>query len=484
MSLGGGGGKGGEGSPKRPPTIVSESQSALPCLSPVRVCATPASKLPACQGCNRRWNAPGSTPRPLRVRVALRRGPEWSNMPTTTIPKVLFISGSLGLGHAIRDLAIADELHRVVPGLGLTWLAAGAARTAIEDAGGTLHSRADEFAGLDEAAEAAASGHSLRLDHYGARAEDAWNQHHTFFREIMATEPWDMVIGDETYEIWFPLHDEPPLSCPFVMIYDFVGLWRIGWRERLSRDRTSFSYRQVTDHRLLKRTKSRVLFVGEPEDISTERFGPALPRMRRYAARHYAIVGNVFRFDSRLYRDPRAAKQRLGYGEEPLVIVTVGGTSVGKALMELAGAAYPLVVQECPNLRMILVCGPRLAPEGLEIPESVTTMRYVPRLYEHLAAADLVITQGGGTTTAELTALRRPFLYFPLEGHDEQRDQVAARQRRLGAGVELEFGSTGPRELARAVLDHLSEDVTYPDIDCDGARKAAAVIAELLAEAR
>ena len=171
--------------------------------------------------------------------------------------KVLFISSSLGLGHAIRDLAIADELHRAVPGLGLTWLAAGAARTAIEDAGGALHPRADEFAGLDDAAEAAAFGHSLRLDDYGVRAADAWNQRHALFRKIMAAEQWDLVIGDETYEIWFPLHDEPPPPCPFVMIYDFVGLGRIGWPERLSRDRTSFSYRQATDHHLLRSFKSQ-----------------------------------------------------------------------------------------------------------------------------------------------------------------------------------------------------------------------------------
>lgn len=32
--------------------------------------------------------------------------------------KVLFISGSLGLGHAIRDLAIARELRKMSYGIG------------------------------------------------------------------------------------------------------------------------------------------------------------------------------------------------------------------------------------------------------------------------------------------------------------------------------------------------------------------------------
>jgi len=37
--------------------------------------------------------------------------------------KVLFISGSLGLGHVVRDLAIAGELRRNSPEIEILWLA-------------------------------------------------------------------------------------------------------------------------------------------------------------------------------------------------------------------------------------------------------------------------------------------------------------------------------------------------------------------------
>jgi hypothetical protein len=43
-------------------------------------------------------------------------------------------------------------------------------------------------------------------------------------------------------------------------------------------------------------------------------------------------------------------------------------------------------------------------------------MGYVPNLFEHFAACDLAIVQGGGTTTMELAAQNKNFLYFPLEG--------------------------------------------------------------------
>ena len=59
---------------------------------------------------------------------------------------------------------------------------------------------------------------------------------------------------------------------------------------------------------------------------------------------------------------------------------------------------------------------------------------YVPDLYRHLAACDLAVVQGGLTTTMELTAARRPFLYFPLRNHFEQNLHVAHRLDRHGAG--------------------------------------------------
>lgn len=62
---------------------------------------------------------------------------------------------------------------------------------------------------------------------------------------------------------------------------------------------------------------------------------------------------------------------------------------------------------------------PRLS--GLEV------RGYVHDLFQHLAACDLGIVQGGLTTTTELTVRRRPFLYFPLRNHREQVYHVAYR---------------------------------------------------------
>ena len=79
------------------------------------------------------------------------------------------------------------------------------------------------------------------------------------------------------------------------------------------------------------------------------------------------------------------------------------------------------------------------ALKEVPIPEARHSVR---NLYEHFAACDLAIVQGGGTTTLELTALHRPFLYFPLEGHSEQELAVAGRLQRHQAGIRMSYSKT------------------------------------------
>jgi predicted glycosyltransferase len=222
------------------------------------------------------------------------------------------------------------------------------------------------------------------------------------------------------------------------------------------------------------------LFIGEEEDIPDTRFGFLLPRRRDWARSRCRIVGYVLPFDPRDYADRGALRARLGYDASPLIICAIGGTAIGKELLELCGQAYPIAREAIKNLRMVLVCGPRLAAGDLDIPAGVEVRGYVPALYEHLAASDLAIVQGGGSVTLELTALGRPFLYFPIEGHFEQEITVAGRLRRHGAGVNLRASTTTPARLAEAIAANIGKPVSYAKIRTDGARTAAVCIAELL----
>jgi UDP-N-acetylglucosamine:LPS N-acetylglucosamine transferase len=116
----------------------------------------------------------------------------------------------------------------------------------------------------------------------------------------------------------------------------------------------------------------------------------------------------------------------------------------------------------------------------LKVQHGLELRGYVPELWKHFAACDLAIVQAGGTTTAELSALRKPFIYFPLEEHFEQQLCITARLERQGAGIRMQYPHTTPESLAKMVLSNLDQEVDYPSIPTDGAKQAADIITCLL----
>jgi UDP:flavonoid glycosyltransferase YjiC (YdhE family) len=143
-------------------------------------------------------------------------------------------------------------------------------------------------------------------------------------------------------------------------------------------------------------------------------------------------------------------------------------------------AAYPEARRLVPGLRMVVVAGPRIDPASLPARDGLEVHAYVHDLYLHLAACDLAVVQGGLSTTMELAAAGRPFLYFPLAHHFEQSFHVHHRLRQYGAGRRMDFATATPEVIAAAVADEIGRDVRYRPVETDGAARAASLIAELL----
>jgi UDP:flavonoid glycosyltransferase YjiC (YdhE family) len=153
---------------------------------------------------------------------------------------------------------------------------------------------------------------------------------------------------------------------------------------------------------------------------------------------------------------------------------------VGGPLLRRVIASFPQAKAAVPDLRMVVVAGPRIDPKILPRHDGMEVRAYVPDLYRHLAVCDLAVVQGGLTTTMELTANNRPFLYFPLRHHFEQNFHVRHRLDRYGAGRCIDYATADPEAIARAIAEEIGRKVSYRAIDPGAAERVAARIAELV----
>jgi len=126
-----------------------------------------------------------------------------------------------------------------------------------------------------------------------------------------------------------------------------------------------------------------------------------------------------------------------------------------------------------PELRMVLVAGPRVARETLPAHDGLDVLPYVHNLFEHLACADLALVQGGLSTCMELVATRRPFLSFPLERHFEQCIHVTNRLHNYCADCAVRFRELSTDELAERALQAMHSTPAYKPVETDGAARAA-----------
>jgi pimeloyl-ACP methyl ester carboxylesterase/predicted glycosyltransferase len=422
---------------------------------------------------------------PVKVNLLLREFAVPSPAPPRWVrgkarrKRALYISSPIGLGHAQRDVAIAGELRRLHPDLEIDWLAQHPVTKVLEARGERVHPASADLASESGHIESESAGHDLHAFQAIRRMDEILLANFMVFHDLTREEDYDLWIGDEAWELDYYLHENPEQKrAAYAWLTDFVGwLPMPGAGEREAFLTADYNAEMIEHIARYPRVRDRAIFVGDPGDIVPVTFGPGLPRIRDWTERHYDFAGYITGFDP----DQLAGRQVLGYrDDERACIVTVGGSGVGGHLLRRVIDAFPEAKERVPDLRMIVVTGPRIDPAGLPARDGLEIRPYVHELYRHLAACDLAVVQGGLTTAMELTAARRPFLYFPLRHHFEQNLHVRHRLNRYRAGRCMDYATAGPSDIAAAIASEIGRDVDYRPVATDGAARAAAMLADLL----
>ena len=193
--------------------------------------------------------------------------------------RALYVSSPIGLGHARRDVAIAKELRKLHPDLEIDWLAQHPVTTVLEAEGERIHPASAELANESGHIESESAEHDLHVFQAWRRMDEILVANFMLFHDVVRDEPYDLWIGDEAWEVDYFLHENPELkSAAYVWLTDFVGWLPMsdgGDREAfLTAD---YNAEMIEHIARFPRVRDQAIFVGNPEDLVPDTFGPELP---------------------------------------------------------------------------------------------------------------------------------------------------------------------------------------------------------------
>jgi len=138
--------------------------------------------------------------------------------------RALLISSPIGLGHARRDVAIAQELRRLHPDLDIDWLAQNPVTRVLEAEGERIHPASAHLANESAHFESESAEHDLHCFQAWRRMDEILVANFMVFHDVVEAQAYDLWIGDEAWELDYFLHENPKLKrAAYVWLTDFVG---------------------------------------------------------------------------------------------------------------------------------------------------------------------------------------------------------------------------------------------------------------------
>jgi len=326
-----------------------------------------------------------------------------------------FFCSPIGLGHATRDIAIAQFLKK--PPKFVT--GAGAAKM-ISDYGFSVN---DEYAPPNfDVQNGALQGSLGWLWKYYQYYKDCKKISDRF----ISSERPKIIVSDEDFA---SLTIAQQKKIPTILITDILET------------RFTKGIGSIIEKRM---NKSMREIIQKCDTVILPETGPDQDNVRR--------VGPIVRSTQHTREELR---KRLGF-EKKTIVASVGGTDAGRFLIQKT-------IEAASNLKdidLVLVSGPALEIQN----QNIRNLGFVNNLHEIIFASDLVISLAGKSTIDESRAYGTPGIFIPIKGHFEQEDN--AKEEGYYFDDIYKLDSLIPQKL----------ESERRQVKTDGAKKAADII--------
>lgn len=165
--------------------------------------------------------------------------------------------------------------------------------------------------------------------------------------------------------------------------------------------------------------------------------------------------------------DRALLRKKLGI-EKRTILVSIGGTSAGRYLIERALSAYKNLKMKT-DLDLLVALGPSLS----KFENNNTRYRnigFVDNLHEYVCASDLVVSLAGRSTIDESLVYGTPGIFIPIKDHFEQEQNA----KKLG------YSYDDISRLQTLIEEKLELGRTNRADVKNGAKKAAKIIIEMV----
>src|SRR5438270_6458679 len=146
----------------------------------------------------------------------------------------------------------------------------------LEERGERVHPASSLLANESSHIEGECAEHDLHCFQAWRRMDEILLANFMVFHDLVDDDPYDLWIGDEAWELDYYLHENPEQKrAAYAWLTDFVGWLPMpdgGAHEAfLTADYNAEMIEQIER---FPRLRDRAIFVGNPEDIVPDTFGP------------------------------------------------------------------------------------------------------------------------------------------------------------------------------------------------------------------